>query len=455
MTAINVLLVDDDAEATASLARALVSRGSNACMLTALTAAQALKIFREAAPHVVVLDLSLDAAQGVASGFSLLRLLQQEPVPARIIVLTGHAGVEYGIRALQLGAASFLEKPANIDHLLALLSDGIAQTEIRRHYQKSKQREDDQLQQLIVGSSLRAQTIRQAVSYASQTKQSVLICGETGTGKGLCARAIHQLSDRHPRRMVSYQPRHCGSDLTSSDLFGHARGAFTGAQTSREGLIREADGGTLFLDEVDELPLETQVSLLEALQEKCFRPLGSDRVIQSDFRLIAATNQNIDQALASGKLRKDFFHRIAHAQIYLPPLRERRSDIPEIAEHLLNELRKREGIQVFSIDHEAQDRLLSGNWPGNIRELAAVIEGAAYRAQHAGRLVLIGSDIQLNFGSTQYGEESFQKKIERYKLSLISEALAATAGNQVQAAAKLGLDRSSLRRILIRQATLC
>lgn len=444
----NVLLVDDDSDVTLSLARALKATALPAKIHIASNALQAQKLFDSEHPEAVVLDLSLDDSIGVESGFQLLREIQAADNTTRIIVLTGHGSLEHGIRSLREGAASFLEKPAHIEHLDALLRDSITQARIRRSYEQI--RSEHIPASKLIGTSRAIQEVREAIQYVATTNQAVLINGETGTGKGLTARVIHEESARNNKHFVRYQTTHTTSDLTNSELFGHKKGAFTGADEDRLGLLHEAEGGTLFLDEIDELPHDTQVMLLGVLQEKEYRPVGSNKVEKADFRLVTATNADLSQCLEEGKLREDLYHRIAHVVIELPPLRERIEDIAPLSEHILQELQEREGLQVFEVGKEATELLQSHQWPGNIRELQANVEGAAYHAQFKKRRVITPEDIRLRTSKRKESDKCFREQVEDFQQKLVREALQKTGGHQIEAAKELQMDRSSLRRILAR-----
>jgi two-component system response regulator HydG len=442
------LFVDDDRASTESLVRALVASGFAAECRTTGAAAEALILARDLRPSVAVIDLSLDPHRGVESGFALLVDLLAIVPDCRIIVLTGHGSTEYGIRALNLGATNFLEKPADIGHLAALLRDGIAQAKLRRDY--AMLADGTAFRSIpIVGDSPAIRPVIDAIRFAASTAQPVLLTGETGTGKGVLARAIHTLSPRAGHRFVRYQPTFATPDLVQSDLFGHVRGAFTGASTDRTGLIAEADGGTLFLDEVDELPPEIQVALLGVLQEKRFRPVGSSHEIASNFRLVCASNRDLEEAVSSKKLRADLFHRINHVTIRVPPLRERRPDIPALVSDIVQRLAETAGLDVLGIEPDALNLLAEAPWRGNVRELEAVVEGAAYRARFAGRNRIALSDMSLPSVPAAPGNAAdFHSRVEEYKRTLVDEALARNGGNQLRAAAELGLDRGTLARIL-------
>ncbi len=448
----NVVLVDDDAELVLSLSRALKASGFEGKIHGVSKASAALELRQQILPEVMIVDLCLDERVGVESGLSLLREIVAQDPSVRVVVLTGHGGVEQGVQCLRLGAANFIEKPADVQHLLAIVRDGVVQCALRRELSRGSS-SDTALSSSIVGNSPESRKIVEAVRYAASSNQSIIVTGETGTGKGLCAQAIHFASPRAARSFVRYQPTFGAPDLVNSDLFGHVKGAFTGANESRRGLISEADGGTLFLDEIDELPVETQVALLGVLQERRFRPLGSNREERADFRLITATNRPIEQSLAEGRIRMDFFHRIAHYTISLPPLRERIGDVAPIAMHVLGQLRSRERVSVFDISEQAMGVLRSYQWPGNVRELEAVVERAAYSAQFAGRTAIAAADVGIQEqGASIAAAGSFHGQVEEFKHKLILAALAKCGGNQVKASEELRLDRSSMRRILARRS---
>ena len=455
MTLAQVLLVDDDSAALLSLAQALQRLNLGAQLHTTTHAAEALLTARRRLVQVVVMDLCLEERTGAESGFALLRgLLEQDPA-CRVIVLTGHGSLEYGVHSLDLGAANFIEKPAELEHLAALIRDGIKQADLRRSYDNLKRDRSSVIEPFLIGIGAAADKLRKQVEYAAATNQPILITGETGTGKGLCAAVIHRLSSRAKNSLVRYQPRFSSADLVNSDLFGHLKGAFTGAVENRNGLLAEADQGTLLLDEVDELPLSTQISLLGALQEGVFRPLGSNQERCSNFRLLAASNRDIADCLERGQLRSDFYHRIAHERIEVPPLRERKEDLPILAEHFLKRLSDKEGLNVFRLGADVSAKLAEYDWPGNIRELAARIESAAYRARYGKRTSIETDDLNLSAGlQTSAKAESFNEQVQRFKQRLISDALSRCNNNQVRAAQELKLDRSTLRRLINRGSTI-
>lgn len=449
-----VLLIDDDEDALLSLNRILKPLLPNTALNATTKEEIALKLLDETSPAVVVMDLCIDEKRGPDSGFDLLKNISKVSPTSRIIVLTGYGSIESGVKCLELGAANFLEKPPDPNHLAALIKDGISQNNLKKAYFNLKESSADFVSQMIVGDSPAARKIKDEIRYAAQTGQPVLITGETGTGKGLCALAIHKLSRRTNKKFVRYQPTFGTGEIAGSELFGHWKGAFTGADNARTGLIEEAHGGTLFLDEVDELSPELQVTLLGVFQDKKVRRLGGNSEFEADFRLITATNQNIEDKVQEKKVRADFYHRIGHLQIHLPPLRERMEDIKIISEAKIKSLSEREDVRVLGLTDEAADKLNTHSWPGNIRELEATIEGAAYRAQYRGANLIDAHDIALKGSMTSNtlssSSKNFQEQVEDFKIKLLESALKKHEGNQVKAAKELGMERSTLRRILER-----
>ena len=444
-----VLLVDDEVPVTESLRRSLERRDPALTVLTAHSVAAALDVVRTQHPHVTVLDLSLDPAVGPVSGLELISTLLSDDPTLRILVLTGNGDELTGIEAIQRGAASFISKPPIPEHLHALIRDGIEYSKLKRKARESITPADlfDAL-----GLSTRSSAMREALNqalFAASNSLPTLLTGETGTGKGVLAQAIHRASPRHRGPFIRCQPNYGNPDLVSSELFGHERGAFTGAVDTRIGVIEAADRGTLFIDEVDELPHDTQVTLLNVLQERTFRRVGSLKERQSDFRLIVATNRPLESLADGAKLRTDLFHRIAHLTITLPPLRARQEDMVELAQEFLSQAAAREKLPDKRIAPDAAQLLSRHHWPGNVRELQAVMEGALHRAHFEQRNTIGSADIRLR-GTPAQRSSSFRDQVDSFERRLIEEALSACSGNQSQAAERLQLDRSTLRRILAR-----
>lgn len=455
---VRILLVEDDLEALQSLLRAVKAHEKEYDVQTAATPEAAKELLNASSPfHVVVLDLSLNAKEGVESGFRVLaEVLRRDPC-TRVIVVTGHTELEHGVRALNLGAASFVGKPPNLEHLMALVRDAVNGAVLRREHARVLAREHQALERLVVGESPKARALRDMLLAASRTMQPVLIRGETGTGKNLCAEAIHNLSARAQGKFVRYQTSFGSADLTNSDLFGHVKGAFTGAEADRVGLIQLASGGTLFLDEVQALPLETQVALLGVLQDQRVRPLGGNLEQRAEFRLISATNADVDAQLKEGSLRADFYHRISGLEIEIPPLRERKEDVPLIAAMVCQQFQLRYASPVLGLSESAVERLSEHDWPGNVRELQAVVESGAWTAMGAGRERIDDSDIRFKHvqrqatgieGLGKLPGNTLEEKVDLVTYHIVQEAVKEAGGNLTRAAQSLGTSRWTLHRVL-------
>lgn len=446
----NVLLVDDEKEQCEALIRALKRQGGDENYIYAQNDAEAFAIIEKYNPGAVVLDLNLDISIGPSSGLELISKILRKDNTIRIIVLTGHGSEEFGIEALQRGAASFLQKPADTLLLLVLIRDALNFSNLQRRYIELRSSDSYlTLSGLKSRSSAMAPAIEAAV-FAASNSQAVLITGETGTGKGVFAQAIHKASKRARYSFVRAQPSFGSKDLSASELFGHVRGAFTGASEDRKGLIEEAHRGTLFIDEVAELTNSIQVMLLETLQEKTFRKIGGNKELQSDFRLISATNKQTKEILSKDLLRSDFYHRIAHIVINIPPLRERPEDILDLSELFLNSIANRDNLRVYGFTKEAKEKLLDYDYPGNVRQLQAAIEVAACIADFNKQSLISTKHINLSNEDNIHINNalSLKEKVALFQIQQVEQSLRIHNHNQSKAAEFLKIDRTQLRRIL-------
>jgi two-component system NtrC family response regulator len=447
-----LIVVDDDADALESLMRSLRAAGFSGEIRGCSSAEEALKYFELIKPGVVVLDLSLTQAEGVESGFRLLTSLRSLDSTTRCIVLTGHGSLDHGVRALNAGASSFLEKPADIKHLAALIHDHLQQSYYQRQYQLLRSKESSQAATtLIAGSSDVTKKLREEVEFLAHTPQPVFITGETGVGKSHLARIIHTLSKRSHFPFLTFAPTVGQLDLAMSELFGHKKGSFTGATEDRQGLFHLVGEGTLFFDEVDELPNDVQVALLRVIQDRAYRTRGAKDESVSKARLIFASNRIPEEAIAAGKLRADLYHRAAHLQIHLPALREHKADIPALVDYFIHRINEREQFSVIGMHDDAMLLLMRSDFPGNVRELEACVETACFRAEYQSKKIILAEHLRLKTGSAKDHEKTdFRSLVDAYQLRLIEEALAKNGGNQARAAQDLHLDRSTMRRILSR-----
>src|SRR5438094_3161234 len=362
-----VYVVDDDASVREALGSLIRSAGLE--VETFASAQEFLACSRADVPSCLVLDVQLPGL----SGLDLQQELAKADVEIPISFLTGHGDIPMSVRAIKAGALEFLTKPFDDEDLLNAIQQGIA-----RDHRAPKRREDLATHKFgaIVGTSTALQNVLNQVEVVAPTESTVLLLGETGTGKELIARAILNVSSRSNRPFVKLNCAAIPSGLLGSELFGHEKGAFTGAVAQKIGRFELAHGGTLFLDEVGDIPLELQPKLLRVLQEQEFERLGSTRTIRVDVRLIAATNRDLAQMAAEKQFREDLYFRLNVFPIRIPPLRERRDDIPQLVRHFAQKVALRMGRRIETIPAEAMNALVRYPWPGNIRELENVIERA-------------------------------------------------------------------------------
>jgi DNA-binding NtrC family response regulator len=443
--AIRILIVEDDL----LLAKRLVKSLSIACphynFCYVSNFEDALKLNQELRPAAAIVDLSLSKQAGPEQGLELIEKLVSGPNSTRVIVLTGEDSDNYGLKCIHAGASSFNQKPTTPEKLLTLLEDAVNTSQIKKA-RKASGSENYSIK--IKSYSHSMKEVIELADFAAHSSQPLLLVGETGTGKGWLAKKIHQASKS--KQLVRYQPTFTSADLVNSELFGHEKGAFTGALNTRVGLIETANKGSLFIDEIDSLSNESQVMLLETLQERSFRRVGSNRLLSSSFRLITASNQGLEALAGGDVLRKDFFHRISHLRIELPPLRERKEDIIPLAESFLTEISNSQGCKVHLISDSANAMLSSYSWPGNIRELMAVIESAAWLANYRKKSIIEAEEIKLNQSSRMaaHSKGNYREQLEEFNRKILLSAIELTEGNKTEAARLLGLDRSTFRRLL-------
>ncbi len=354
-----LLLVDDDPGLLKLLGMRLVSEGYS--VVTAESGPEALRTLSRDKVDLVVSDLRMDEMDGL----QLFSEIQKVQPGMPVIILTAHGSIPDAVAATQQGVFSFLTKPVDKDALYKAIDDALEQ---------SAPTTDERWRQAIVTRSPLMERLLEQAGMVAQSDVSVLINGQSGTGKEIVAQAIHNAS---PRRDKPFVAINCGAlpeQLLESELFGHARGAFTGAVSNREGLFQAAEGGTLFLDEIGDMPVALQVKLLRVLQERKVRPLGSNRDIDIDVRIISATHRDLPKAMARGEFREDLFYRLNVVNLKIPPLAERTEDIPLLANHLLRQSADRHKPFVRAFSTDAMKRLMAAKWPGNVRQLVNVIE---------------------------------------------------------------------------------
>ncbi|GAB4235382.1 MAG: sigma-54-dependent response regulator transcription factor ZraR [Acidobacteriota bacterium] len=372
------------------------------------------------------------------NGLSLLQKREELDLGTPVIVFTAQGSIETAVEAIQQGAFDYLAKPFKIQDLLNLVERALS---ARAEPLEDEAPAADERPSLLVGNSPPMVELYKRIALAARSDSPVLILGETGTGKELVARSLHLFSRRRNRPFV---PVNCGAlteTLLESELFGHERGAFTGAVASRKGLFEQAEGGTLFLDEITETSPGFQVKLLRVLQEGEVRPVGGSRLIKVNVRIVAATNRSLESALDEGRLRRDLYYRLSVVQLEVPPLRERRDDIPRLANHFLRRVSDQLG-RPLRLTEAALERLQEYDWPGNVRELENAVERVAVLKTDA---VLDADDFAF-LRPPPSGAELGLNELDLAEREKIVEALRQARGNKTEAARRLGIERKSLYR---------
>jgi DNA-binding NtrC family response regulator len=428
-----IYVVDDDASVREALGSLIRSVGLG--VETFASAQEFLARPRADVPSCLVLDVQLPGL----SGLDLQQELAKADVQIPIIFITGHGDIPMSVRAIKAGALEFLTKPFDDEDLLEAIQQGIARDHRARHQRENVAQHNFED---IVGTSAGLRAVLDQVEVVAPTDSSVLVYGETGTGKELIARAIHNVSSRSNRPFVKLNCAAIPSGLLESELFGHEKGAFTGAVAQRIGRFELAHGGTLFLDEVGDIPLELQPKLLRVVQEQEFERLGSTRTQRVDVRLVAATNRNLEEMVGDKQFREDLYFRLNVFPIRIPPLRERAGDIPLLVRHFVDKYAQRMNKQIETIPEEAMAALCRYSWPGNIRELQNFIERAV--------ILTPGSVLQIQIDELQSSRpiaSTVSGTLEDVERQRILEALRETGaviGGQQGAAARLGLKRTTL-----------
>ncbi|HZP18221.1 MAG TPA: sigma-54 dependent transcriptional regulator [Terriglobales bacterium] len=436
----NVLIVDDEAAIRESLEGILGDEGYKAA--AAASGEACLDLLRRQLFDVVLLDIWLPGMDGLET---LEKIREIENAP-EIIIISGHGTIETAVRATKLGAFDFLEKPLSLEKTLILIKNAIEARRLRLENRDLKKQLAPR--SVIVGESIPMKALRQQMQLMAPTNGRVLIFGESGTGKELVARAIHAQSPRRDEMFVEVNCAAIPEDLIESELFGHRRGSFPAAVSDKDGKFLKADRGTLFLDEVGDMSLKTQAKVLRTLEQQSFTPVGGDEPVTVDVRVIASTNKDLEEEISRGNFREDLFYRLNVIPFSVPPLRERKEDIPLLARHFLRELSSRYGRKPREISDDAIETLMRYSWPGNVRELRNVIERivimnpttSRFERKHLPPLVY-------RDGSRRVGEFlTLHQARAAYERDYILKKLDDNHGNISRTAEALGLERSHLYR---------
>lgn len=435
-----ILVVEDEEKLRRVIELQLGSAGFEVDQ--ASTAEEGLRLAERA--DLVLTDLRLPGMNGL----ELIQAIRRQNAATPVVVITAFGTVENAVEAMKAGAFDFLPKPFSMDHLMTVVGKAL---EVRALRDENRQLREELGRRYsfenIIGRSPAMQEIYATIERVAPARATVLIAGESGTGKDLIARAIHYHSPRRDRPFVKINCTTIPENLMESELFGYEKGAFTGASTSKPGRFEIADTGTVFLDEIGDVPANIQVKLLRVLQEREFERLGSNKTRQIDVRVIAATNADLRAALEHGEFREDLYYRLNVVPINVPPLRERKEDIPALAEHFVRKYAAELGSRVTGISEEALRVLRQHHWPGNVRELENVIERSLVLCTGE---VLEAADIKLDATGRNSGssEELFLPDgvtLQEHEQDLIRKALEKAKGNKSQAARLLGLSRNALR----------
>jgi DNA-binding NtrC family response regulator len=439
----SILLVDDEAKIREALAQALREEGHE--VLATESPREAQRLLARRFFDVLVVDNLMPEL----SGLDLIReLVGSAPAGERpqIVMMTAHATVESAIEAMKLGAFDYLQKPFEVDELLVVVGRALDHHRLRtQHGYLLSERDEEFNHYGIVGRSRRMQEVIRTAEVVAKSKSTVLITGETGTGKEMVARAIHYHSAQREMPLIKVNCAAIPETLLESELFGHVRGAFTGAMTAKKGKFALADGGTIFLDEIGTMSPNLQAKLLRVLQEREFEPLGSERSQKVDVRVIAATNRDLPQMVAEGKFQEDLYYRLNVIPIHIPPLRERREDVPVLVEHFIHKHAQRAGKRIDGIDPTVLEALRTSDWPGNVRELENTVERAVVLSQSS----TIGADAVRLLGVSATPPAglpslNLRQNLDWAERETVRRALDSAGGIKKDAAESMGISQRAL-----------
>ncbi|MEO6872364.1 MAG: sigma-54 dependent transcriptional regulator [Chthoniobacterales bacterium] len=446
-----VLIVDDEKHTRDGLRTLL---GDNYDTYVAADVASALEVLTRDEIDVLITDLRL----GGEDGMTLIERALKLPHPPVCIMMTAYGSVDTAVEAMKRGAYDFVTKPLNLDKVEMLVARALGSRRLEQENRQLRQQVDERFAlENILGESETLREVLDTIRQVAPSSANVLIEGESGTGKELAAQAVHNLSRRHKGKFVTVHCAALSPQLLESELFGHERGAFTGAHERRIGRFEQANGGTVFLDEIGEIDASTQVKLLRVIsEERAFERVGGSQMLRADVRLIAATNRNLEQLVSEGKFRDDLYFRLNVVKITMPPLRTRKEDIPLLVRSFLRHFSKVNERPVLEITADAMNTLLTYDWPGNVRELRTAIEhgvvmatGTKVTLRDLPAAVRAASGAPLPAGITRtkaFDEKASPLDLAASEKRLIMQALAATNGNITAAAKKLGISRRTLHR---------
>jgi two-component system nitrogen regulation response regulator NtrX len=438
----NILIVDDESTIRQSLKGVLEDEGYKAAV--AESGEACLDLLRRQSFEVVLLDIWLTGMDGLKT----LQQIKELGSGPEVIMISGHGTIETAVRATKLGAFDFLEKPLSLERTLILVKNAIDAKRLRQ--ENLDLRRQLQSKSIIVGDSIPMKALRQQIMLMAPTNGRVLVYGESGTGKELVAHAIHAQSLRKEALFVELNCAAIPEDLIESELFGHSKGSFPGASGDKDGKFQKANGGTLFLDEVGDMSLKTQSKVLRTLDEQRFTPVGSDEPVTVDARVIASTNKDLEEEISKGNFREDLFYRLNVIPFYVPPLRERKEDIPLLGRHFMKEFSAAYGRRPREVTDDAIETLMRYSWPGNVRELRNVIERivimnpTTMRFERKHLPPLVYRDGSRRSAGTEFS--TLHQARAAYERDYILKKLDENHGNVSRTAEVLGLERSHMYR---------
>ena len=439
-----ILVVDDEPGVRSALGGVLRDEGYT---VEAVSSGEAcLERMTRGAVDLIVLDVWLPGMDGLAT----LARLRERQVDAQVVLISGHGNIESAVRAIKMGAFDFVEKPLSLEKTVLVIRNALRQRRLEAENRDLRARVDRT--QTMVGDSSTMRQLQEQVAMAAPTNGRVLIYGENGTGKELVARTIHALSRRRASAFVEVNCAAIPEELIESELFGHVRGAFTGAVADRRGKFEVADGGTIFLDEIGDMSLKTQAKVLRVLQEQTMDAVGGTTRIKVDARVLAATNKDLQAEIRAGRFREDLYFRLNVIPIFVPPLRERQEDIPLLADHFMAEFAREYGRRVKSFDRGAVNVLQRYAWPGNVRELRNVIERLVIMVP--GDMIASPDLSFLDSSGVAHPQvtelhaerQTLHEARDQFERDLILRTLAEQQGNMSRTAEVLGVERSNLYR---------
>ncbi len=440
---VRILVVDDEESMTDALRLNLVEEGYT--VDTAATGGQAIELFDQGGHQLAICDLQLPDMDGL----EVMRHIKDARPNTEVIMVTAHGTTPKAVEATKAGAFDFVDKPLNFEELALRVQNALKHRELVDENANLRRQMSTRSEYYnMIGSSKPMQTVYETIDAVAKSDANVLIVGESGTGKELIANAIHYKSLRARKPFIKVNCAALPKELVESELFGHTKGAFTGAHADKEGLVQHAAGGSLMLDEIAEMPVELQPKLLRVLQERSYRKIGSERTYAVDFRLISSTNRPPADAIRDGLLRDDLFYRISTITIHVPPLRDRSEDIQLLTEHFLHMYAQKYERQIAGVSQAAYQRLFGHSWPGNVRELQNVIERAVLLAKGS-RVEPV--DLPFDNGSVPEGAPAgtgwdvpLNMTLEDIERLVIEKTLQRTGGNKQAAANLLGIYRPRL-----------